>query len=123
LTNGELGRRINSTNADSISDLLRENLAYSRVLAAQSARARANEVINNFQKANVYKNLTGDVSHYDLAKKFGIPRETVRNWIMEFSSAGIVGYPSKNLKFQKALFTLSELGIDLDSLRKRSKDK
>ncbi len=105
----------------SVEKILGENLAYIRSLAASSASPRAKQVIDSFEKAKVYKNLSGERSYSEIARAFHLPRETVRNWIMDFSSAGIIGMPSKDTRFQKGLFTLAELGIDLDSLRSRLK--
>ncbi|MGA2875743.1 MAG: hypothetical protein ABSE82_09435 [Nitrososphaerales archaeon] len=107
-----------------IKKTLQDILVYTRLTAAAGARIRANDVIDTFEKANVYKSLTGTRSQQEIAKMFSLPRETVRNWMRGFSSAGLVSSVDENsTPNQKSLFALAELGIDLDALRTKSKRK
>ena len=108
---------------DSVKKLLADLLTYARAGSALSAKQRANEVIDTLEKAKIYKSLDGLTTHDEIADLTNNPRETVRNWIREFSGYGIVSQPNEFYSHHKALFSLDDLGIDLDTLRAKPKKK
>lgn len=97
-------------------------LTYLRVIAASSMRTTAERIINSSKKANVYKNLTGENSHQQISEKTGVPRRTVSMYIEEFIKTGLVIRASELSKYDKALFNLEELQIDINALERSEKN-
>jgi len=98
-----------------------EKLIYLRIIAAASMRIVAEKIINTYRKAIVYKNLNGKNSHEQVSKITKVPRRTVSSYIEEFVSLGLVVRASELSKYDKALFTLEELQIDIDFMKNSEK--
>ena len=109
------------TEQSELARLMAENLTYVRSMAAMAAKSTAKIAIDTYEKARVYSMLNGEKTHYGISDDLKIPRETVRNWVGSFLGNGLAAVPNTYSKSNKALYTLDELGINLDSLRSKSK--
>ena len=106
--------------------LLIELHAFARTTAASSASARAKKVIDDYQKAQVYANLNGERSDSQISKITDVPRRTVTAWVEEFVKNGLavgLGEAGKKERLERALFTLEELDVDLNLLKKEREKK
>lgn len=106
--------------------VLLELHAFARTTAATSVSPRAKRVIDNYQKALVYTNLDGARSDYQISDLTGVPRRTVTDWVKEFVKNNLaigLGEAGKKGRLERALYTLEELDIDLNSLKKEWEKK
>jgi hypothetical protein len=99
--------------------LLNDIRAYLRISAAAASKTVAKTVLNTYEKALVYSKLDGKTSQAKIEADTKVPQKTVSNWVAEFAQAGLVAPFDKYNPSNKALFTLQELGIELDGLGKR----
>lgn len=101
--------------------LLAELHAFAKTTAATSVSTRAKKVIDDYQKAQVYANLNGGRSDSQISKITGVPRRTVTARVDEFVKNGVairLGEAGKKGRLERALFTLDELDIDLNQLKR-----
>jgi len=106
--------------------LLIELHAFAKTAAASSVSPRARKVIDDYQKAQVYANLDGERSDAQISKITGVPRRTVTGWVKEFVKNNLaigLGEAGKKERLERALFTLDELDIDLNLLKKEWEKK
>ncbi|MFI5449452.1 MAG: helix-turn-helix domain-containing protein [Candidatus Bathyarchaeia archaeon] len=106
------------------SRLLIELHAFARITAASSASIHAKKVIDNYHKAQVYVTLNGERSDYEISDMTGVPRRTVTRWVEEFVKHGFavsLGEAGKKGRLERALFTLEELDLELNLLKKEEK--
>lgn len=104
--------------------LLFEILAYLRASAASTMNPRAEQILNDYRKAVVYKNLDGKRSQLKVSELTGVPQQTISRYAKEFVRAGLASPPSEFYPNYRALFTLEEIGINLVELkRKEAKQK
>ena len=99
--------------------LLSDIRSYLRIAAASSSRPTAARVLDSYEKAIVYTKLDGTTSTYKIADATGVPQRTVLNWADECVRFGLASPPNDLYQSHRALFSLSELGIDLGTLKKR----
>ncbi len=106
--------------------LLIELHAFARTTAATLVSSRAKKVIDDYQKALVYANLDGAKSDYQISDITGVPRRTVTDWVKAFVENNLaigLGEAGKKERFERALYTLEELDLDLNSLKKEWEKK
>lgn len=104
--------------------LLFEILAYLRASAASTMKPRAEQILNDYRKAIVYKSLNGNRSQPKVSKLTGVPQPTISRYAKEFVRARLASPPSEFYPNYRALFTLDEVGINLGELkRKEAKQK
>jgi hypothetical protein len=106
--------------------LLIELHAFARLTAATLANTRAKKVIDDYQKALVYTTLDGEKSDYQISDITGVPRRTVTDWVKGFVKNNLaigLGEAGKKERLERALFTLEELDIDLNLLKKEWEKK
>lgn len=103
--------------------LLFEIVTYLRASAASATKSRAHEVLDDYGKAMVYKNLDGSKPQATVAKASGVSQPTVSRYAQDFVEAGLATPPSKFYQNYKALFTLEELGIDIGQLKKKEQTR
>jgi len=106
---------------DKTLELLSDIRDYLRITAASSLRSIAAQVIDIYEKAVVFSRLDGNTSQPKLQDITKTPQATISRWVSDFTEAGIVAPPGDAYKNHRALFTLKELGIDIGTLKKRSK--
>lgn len=106
---------------EKILDVLVEMRAYLRITAAVSLRSVAERVIDTQEKAIVFSKMDGKTSTYVIAEATSIPPRTVANWGEEFVKAGLASPPNEFFPSHRALFSLTELSVDMSLLRKRKK--
>lgn len=106
--------------------LLIELRAYARIIAASLVSTKAKKVIDDYQKAQVYAILDGEKSDYQISDATGVLRRTVTNWVKEFVKNNLAigsGEAGKKERLERALFTLEELEIDLNLLKREWEKK
>lgn len=101
--------------------LLNDIRAYLRINAAAAARSVAAKILDLQEKALVYSKMDGKNSQIKIESMTGVPQKTISNWANEFASAGLVSVPNEYVTAHRALFSLNELGIDISTLKKRTK--
>jgi hypothetical protein len=104
-----------------IAAILNDIRSYARVGAAASSRQTAARVFDSYEKALVYTKMDGKTSTYKIAEATGVPQRTVATWADDFVQANLAAPPDEFHSSHKALFSLSELAIDISALRKRKK--
>ena len=97
--------------------------AYLRIIAATSVRGNAAEVIDTWEKAIVYSKMDGSTSQMKIASNLGISQRTVAFWADVFVRHHLALAPSKYNSSHKGLFSLEELGIAADKLKKSYRPK
>jgi ribosomal 50S subunit-recycling heat shock protein len=95
--------------------------SYLRISAAAASRAVAKTVLDTYEKASVYSKLDGKTSQTKIEADTKVPQATISVWLGSFVQGGLVSVPSQYNSSHKALFTLQELGIEFDTLKKRTK--
>jgi hypothetical protein len=101
--------------------LLNDIRAYLRISAAAASRAVAKTLLDTYEKASVYNKLDGKTSQTKIEADIKVPQATISVWIGGFVQGGLVSPPNQYNSSHKALFTLQELGIELDMLKKRAR--
>lgn len=101
--------------------LLSELILYTRMGAVASARQMASSTIDTYEKALVYSKLDGKSTQSKIEAETGIRQSTISDWARLFVRNRLAAEPSNYYPTHKALFTLEELGIDINSLKKKSK--
>ncbi len=101
--------------------ILSDIRAYIRISAASALRGSAGIVLDSVEKASVYSSLDGYASQQRIQELTGVPQATISRWIADFTQAGIVAPPDAIYKTARALFTIQELGIDMATLKRRTK--
>lgn len=104
-----------------IAAILNDIRSYTRVAAATSSRQTAARVFDSYEKALVYTKMDGKTSTYKIADATGVPQRTVAMWADDFVQANLAASPDDIHSSHKALFSLSELAIDLSAMKKRKK--
>jgi len=99
--------------------LLSEIRAYLRVIAATDLRPAAGQVLDTYEKALLYSKLDGNTPQLRLSEVIGVPQPTISVWLTRFSEAGIINPPDEIYRNHRALFSLQQLGININSLKKR----
>lgn len=102
-----------------IEEILNDIRSYIRIFAASASRSLASVIINSYEKAVVYSRLDGKTTQKEIETETGIPKQTINGWVSSFSNAGLVAVSNNHSKNYKALFTLSELEIDVANLKKK----
>lgn len=95
--------------------LLAQLLPYVRIIAASLVSDAAKKVIDSYQKAQVYNSLNGTTSDEEISKAIGVPRRTITSWADSFVKNRLAVREDRK---EKALFSLEELGIDINTLKK-----
>ncbi len=75
----------------------------------------AKKVFDDYERVLVYSKLDGLKSDYQLADITRVPRRTVTRWVEEFVHNGLA---IESGKYEKALFTLEELNVDVPTLKR-----
>ena len=101
--------------------LLSELILYTRMSAIPPARQVANSVIDSYEKAIVYSKLDGKTTQSKIETDTGVRQSTISDWAKLYVRNRLASEPSNHYPNHKALFTLEELGIDANSLKKRQK--
>jgi len=101
--------------------LLNDIKAYLRISAAVASRTTAKSVFDTYDKALVYTKLDGKTGRMKIENDTKVPEGTIKNWAAAFVQAGLAAPPDQYNPSHKALFTLQELGIELEMLKRRSK--
>jgi len=95
--------------------------AYLRLSAAATAKISAPAIIDTYEKGLVYEKLDGQTTQVKLEQTTKIPISTINRWLDSFLQGRIVMPPDEYYSSYRALFTLQELGIQLDALKRRGK--
>lgn len=103
--------------------ILNDIRSYLRITAAASSRAIVAKILDTQEKAVVYSKLDGKTSQQKIADATGVPQRTIADWAEMFVKAGLASPPDEYHSSHRALFSLSELGIDLSVLRRRKKSE
>jgi predicted Rossmann fold nucleotide-binding protein DprA/Smf involved in DNA uptake len=91
-------------------ELLREIARWTREAALPVAKARVERLLDADGKKRVYETMAdGTAGVTAIEKSTGVNHNDINQWLKEWKAEGIVEADSKT---PKALFTLSELGID-----------
>lgn len=101
--------------------LLDDIRAYLRISAAVASRAAAKTLLDTYEKASVYGKLDGKTSQTKIEADTKVPQTTISVWLGAFMQGGLVSPPNQYNSSYRALFTLQELGIELDTLKKRAR--
>lgn len=104
-------------------ELMSDIRAYLRINAANSSKLAALDLLTSYEKALVYTRLDGKTSTYKISEATGVPQRTVASWAEDFAKGGIATVPNELYASHRALFTLTELSIDIASLKKRERKK
>jgi hypothetical protein len=89
--------------------------------AAYSLRDNATNILTTYEKASVYNKMNGKTSTYKISEITKVPQRTVATWAEDFVKAGLATGPNETFTSHRALFTLTELSVDISTLRKRDK--
>lgn len=101
--------------------LLNDIRVYLRISAAAASRAIAKTTLDTYEKALVYSKFDGRTAQTKIEQDTKVPQKTISNWLAGFVQAGLVSPPDKYNNSHKALFTLQELDIQLNTLKSRAK--
>jgi hypothetical protein len=102
--------------------ILNDIRAYTKIAAISSSRLAAKRVFDSYEKALVYSKMDGKTSTYKISDATGVPQRTVATWVDDFVRAILASTPDQIHSSHRALFSLSELSIDLSTLKKRKKE-
>lgn len=103
--------------------ILSDIRAYLRISAAAASGASASKIFDNYEKAWVYGKLDGKNSQIKIKQITQVPQKTISNWVELFVQARLASPPDEYNPSHRAMFTLRELGIDVDTLKKRDKKR
>ena len=101
--------------------LLGQILVYVRALAISSVKQRAHQILDSKEKARVYSMLDGETPISEIRKSTRIAKSTISDWQLVFVSEGLASPPNESDRNNKALFTLTELGISSRHLKGASR--
>ena len=101
--------------------ILHDIRTYLRMAASAAAKPTAGSVLNTQEKALVYSKMDGKTSQQKISASTNVPQKTVSNWADEFVEARLAMPPDEYYPSHRALFSLAELGIDLQALKRRAK--
>ncbi len=101
--------------------ILHDIRTYLRIAASAAAKSMAGAVLDTQEKALVYSKMDGKTSQQKISSSSGVPQKTISNWADEFVEAKLAMPPDEYYPSHRALFSLAELGISLQALRKRAK--
>lgn len=101
--------------------ILNDIRAYVRLSAAASAKTSAQSIIDTYEKGLMYCKLDGQVTQVKLEQTIKIPQSTINRWLDCFLEGRIIAPPDEFYPGYRALFTLQELEIKIDALKKRAK--
>lgn len=104
-----------------IATILNDIRSYTRMAAASSSRQTAVRAFDSYEKALVYSKMDGNTSTYKIAEATGVPQRTVAAWADDFVKSNLAAPPDEIHSSHRALFSSSELSIDLSTLKKRKK--
>jgi len=107
--------------SDDTNRILNDIRTYLRITALAAARQTAMRVLDSYEKAIVYSKMDGKTSSYKIADATAVPQRTVADWADEFVKSSLASPPNEFYQSHKALFSLSELFIDLTTLKRRRK--
>jgi len=105
---------------DKVETLLSDMRAYMRAMVVNIVKAAASQVIDSYEKATVYDKLDGNSTQISLEQSTKVPQSTMSPWLTKFTEIGIAAPPGETHRGYRALFTLSELGINVSSLKKKA---
>jgi hypothetical protein len=108
-------------NMSETNKMLNDIRAYIRLSAAATAKASAFSIIDSYEKGLIYEKLDGHTTQVKLEQTTKIPQSTINRWLELFLQGRIITPPDEYYPSYRALFTLQELGIALDALKKREK--
>lgn len=97
--------------------LVQEILVYIRASSAATLRPIASNVLGTHTRASIYRYADGRTPQTKIAGLVGITQPVVSDYLREFVSAGLASPPGKLDPCHRALFTLDELGIDVEKLK------
>ncbi len=103
--------------------ILNDIRSYTRMSAAASSKPTASKILDSYEKALVYTKLDGKTSQQKISDSTSVPQKTVSNWADEFVKMNLAAPPDEFNPSHKALFSLSELSIELSALKKRKKQE
>lgn len=106
---------------DNIATILNDIRSYTRIAAAGSLKQMAARVFDSHEKAVVYSKMDGRTSTYKIAEAANVPQRTVATWADDFVRANLAAPPDDVHSSHRSLFSLSELAVDLSTLKKRKK--
>ena len=101
--------------------ILSDIRAYLRISAAAASRVSAASILNSYEKALVYSKLGGQSSQSKIEQATKVPQRTISYWVDIFVQAQLVLPPDEYNPSHRAMFTLQELGIELETLKRREK--
>lgn len=102
-------------------EILNDIRSYLRITAAAASRATANRIIDSWEKASVYARMDGKTSTYKIAEALGLPQRTVAGWADDFVRANLASPPDEFHQSHRALFSPSELLIEISQLKRKKK--
>lgn len=101
--------------------ILNDIRSYLRISAASSAKSSAAIIIDSYEKGVVFGKLDGLTTQIKLEQITKIPISTINRWLDSFLKGRIIAPPGEYYPNYRALFTLDELEIKLEDLKKRGK--
>lgn len=101
--------------------VLNDIRAYLRISAAAVAKANVSTIIDTYEKGLIYSKLDGQITQVKLEQTTKIPQSTINRWLDSFLQGRIIAPPDEYYPSYRALFTLQELDIKLDELKRREK--
>ena len=101
--------------------ILNDIRAYLRMSAAATAKSSASTIIDSYEKGLIYEKLDGQITQVKLEQITKIPLSTINRWLDSFLQERIIAPPDEYYPSYRALFTLQELDIKLDALKKRGR--
>ncbi|MCL4519311.1 MAG: hypothetical protein M1587_08955, partial [Thaumarchaeota archaeon] len=110
-------------NESVVAEILNDIRSYTRIAAAASSRPTAVRVLDSYEKARVYSLMDGKTSTYKISESAGVPQRTIAAWADEFVKSNMAVAPDDFHASHKSLFSLSELAIDLSSLKRKRKEE
>lgn len=116
-------KRLVGQNDREIVRILADILSYVRLNAAASVRGSASKAFDFYEKVLVYSKMDGKTSTYKIAEITGVPQRTVADWGDDLVKSGLASPPTEFHASHRALFSLSELSIDLSAFKRRRKAK
>lgn len=101
--------------------ILNDIRSYLRISAASSKKNSASLILDTYEKGVLYDKLDGQTTQTKLEQITKIPISTINRWLDSFLNGGIVAPPDEYYSNYRALFTLQELDIKIEELKKRGK--